>query len=106
MKVRMLTEHDFLEELNLEAGRIERDIVRVELFSEQGQPGFRTFVLIATALIAGHIVTLTRHLGSTMTPEDKTDPVRVGAIKAEEDFIEDLKKIGTLSVRGGVYEEK
>ena len=94
---------EFLDELRKDRGKVDRGIVRMA-FRHTKNPPLTTLTLVASAVVAGHVVTLERRCGEFMFadgPDSK--PVQ----DRGDEFADMVKQACAemnLEVRSGVFE--
>lgn len=93
---------EFLAELALDTDQIERKIVRTTYRNDYQQP-FTAVSVVASAIVAGHVVTLEQRCGNYMNRDD-TDGKEVldRADKVIEEVRRGAAKLG-MEVRAGVF---
>lgn len=101
--VRFTSTADFVEELTRDAARVERGIVRLSFRTTYSVPMFSVSML-ATAVIAGHVVTLHRYCGSYMFSGSQESRLVGEDAEKQADLIRTAVAELQLEIRQGVYE--
>jgi hypothetical protein len=102
MKVTFHDAGEFLDEIRTDRGLIDRGILRLTVRRRYGSP-FVSVAVVATAAVAGVVVTLQHHVGETFAGDEKATGLSAKTQAILDQVADEAKALG-LEVRAGVYE--
>jgi hypothetical protein len=96
---------EFVEEITRDAGAVERKVIRITFRHRMVDPvPMREMSVVATAVVAGHVVELVDRCGTFFSETDEAERSKTAA-KNKYDLIRAAAEKLGLEVRAGVFEE-